>query len=187
MTKSLSQLCWEWIEKQPDFSIAELAAANGITRKKARSVKDHLVKKGAITQTKHANVFHQIYTAVPGAKPSFTRHRENPHGEKNQRQRIWHCLRWRQPAPFTIADVQEATACSYVNIRYYLNCLKRYGYVVVVKKPKSGKPGIYRLVAKSGRQYPRITKRGLYDPNTGKIIPDPTKQQESKSELAGTA
>ncbi|OFC71782.1 helix-turn-helix domain-containing protein [Alteromonas confluentis] len=178
--KSLTQVCWEWIEDQPDFHSTELARYVGQPMPKIKSVMDELIRRGCVEAVNKAAKPY-VYRAVPTATPSFSRKRPNPHPQACKRQRIWQAMRYLGPK-FTVEEVQAAADVKRGDATRFISDLRKYGYVALTrgqwgaKKQSAPRPCIYHLVENTGRKYPVVGKRGLRDQNTGKAIAPPKKE-----------
>lgn len=89
--------------------------------------------------------------------------------QNTNREKAWKVMR--AMLSFTIADVVITADVPYENIRHYVDCLLRAGYLKKEgRKHVPGRPGldnIYRLVKNTGPKPPvQKALRFLYDPNT---------------------
>jgi len=81
-------------------------------------------------------------------------------GLKDNRQRIWEVLR-AEKRNFTVQHVAWAVDLDLETVRYYLNALKRAGYIEAVStKPLRGAEQFLRLVKDCGVEAPAITRKG---------------------------
>jgi Fe2+ or Zn2+ uptake regulation protein len=81
-------------------------------------------------------------------------------GLKDNRQRIWEVLR-AEKRNFTVQNVAWAVDLDLETVRYYLNALKRAGYIEAVStKPLRGAEQFLRLVKDCGVEAPAITRKG---------------------------
>jgi DNA-binding MarR family transcriptional regulator len=169
MPTSLSQRAWKWIEQRPDFMPNELARELEISPKETRRIIDHLVRRHYL-RARNTTTKPYVYEKIEGVEANFSRNRPNPHPSTNSRQRIWQALRWGAGNRTTVADLVGSTNVAASNVNRYLSSLTKYGYVSRVRAAKGGQPAIYRLIKQTGHQYPQITNRGLYDPNTKQLV-----------------
>lgn len=192
MKKTLSQRSWEWIKEQSVFTSKQLAAAMDVELRQAQGSIDHLIRKGGVVSGGWGKSGAK-YSPIPGATPHLPG--KNTTSARNVciRQKIWQAMRFHQN--FTIDDIVASVECARSNVNVFVAQLCRYEYVkktrgISMRQPMSNRRGAsakYLLLKNTGHRYPVIWAGHLRDQNTGKIIPDPTKQQEADHELAGTA
>ena len=74
------------------------------------------------------------------------------------RDAMWEAMRKKRT--FTLNDIKLHTDHSCCSIKDFLQPLILAGYVTIEKKPTGWTPGSYKLVRDTGKQYPRLDKKG---------------------------
>lgn len=87
------------------------------------------------------------------------------------RDRAWQSMRIL--CLFTVPDLMATAEIGKSNARYYINGLRRSGYLVIAKAKQDGRKNgheAYRLVRDTGPKAPRLQSDGrTYDPNQHQV------------------
>lgn len=176
MSKALSQLAWEWIKEQPEFTSKTLAAHMDVSLYVAQMLIATLQEKKAVITT-HGSLHPAIYAAAPGAKPEWKGKARFIYRPKSARQKIWQAMRFLHR--FTCSDVVATSETTKASVEKFLSDLVKAGYVKIVN-PQKRKASMaerrqhqvqYLLIKNTGYKYPVVRKAEVLDQNLGSTMP----------------